>query len=939
MAKFQSTSAINRIESDLNSMQLTTYTGILQRNADNLFESLNSSKNFFVDQDFINKINKIYNDITIKQQDLINKENEIQHEKNIWEEEISKISWTWGKWSWGRLNQLQSKLSEIEKNLNHIKKTIPFISTRKKEYEGMIQEMNKFDINRDLPEMKSDKYETKADLMKPSESAKEYGLFNEEGNKIDMAKDLWIDITLADGKKENVKIKDLKINTTTGEIDVSKIRFEDRSGKPYTPKEWYEFTLYPGAIIPSGSINFIHSKPLKIVRGTIGSLDTQALREKQVNIYNKTGGNNIVQNAITANYDMLIARLEREAFFKGLEKADDPKFNKLTSEQKEDFYQAVRKSYWENTGIPKKWTGFWRAKDLGNINNFNKGVLSFLERITWEKHESNKPEFTKNETAYKNYIHNNLEDQIKKYFEWRLNKVFSENIDGNMYIKSQLTKYLTDIEKQKIDDDATHTNILHDITPEDEMKSRRRRSIDINERSYGIGRKDKNYLSFFEWSDSKVDIKDQTVNITTNNRPEDLNNEEPIKYDMSMEVRRQQILVNVKIGKQREIKLKGGSPEAIIKRILQCEEIKHGKVRAHVVYNTIKGLIKSAKQKDISLSYRDPNTGNMMVIKMDGDNIVLEQQDNQSNYWNTYKRNTTVLFDHQYFENTNTFDSYMWDDNRKLRVGIDKLMGHFNLAMNELYYQKRQATERRWMGLRRSHNTAQFPVSFRTSPIKKICNIRRNMNFGFTTSINSNGKTAAIELKKNRFTIQMAGLKKPITGKDLWKLLRYRVGGVRIFDGMERDICMGVYKNLIEKMRTNTKIARTSFGVKDPLTGKIYILDEEGKFWYITAEEAERRNPIKKRNAGKIIKKWMIMGGLLAWGVLTWGIISTWLLGLGIVNGVGLWTYVWDHRGKKFGVVKTLPEWMMMCDDSETREIMKNPFLMGRFIKAMNDKL
>jgi|GEM_PF-6250497 len=83
MAKFQSTSAINRIESDLNSMQLTTYTGILQRNADNLFESLNSSKNFFVDQDFINKINKIYNDITIKQQDLINKENEIQHEKNI----------------------------------------------------------------------------------------------------------------------------------------------------------------------------------------------------------------------------------------------------------------------------------------------------------------------------------------------------------------------------------------------------------------------------------------------------------------------------------------------------------------------------------------------------------------------------------------------------------------------------------------------------------------------------------------------------------------------------------------------------------------------------------------------------------------------------------------------------------------------------------------
>ncbi|MEI7918908.1 MAG: hypothetical protein WCH65_01480 [bacterium] len=44
----------------------------------------------------------------------------------------------------------------------------------------------------------------------------------------------------------------------------------------------------------------------------------------------------------------------------------------------------------------------------------------------------------------------------------------------------------------------------------------------------------------------------------------------------------------------------------MVRRILQCEDIQHGKVRAHVVYNVIKGFIKAAKQKDISLTYRDP---------------------------------------------------------------------------------------------------------------------------------------------------------------------------------------------------------------------------------------------------------------------------------------------------------------------------------------------
>ena len=208
------------------------------------------------------------------------------------------------------------------------------------------------------------------------------------------------------------------------------------------------------------------------------------------------------------------------------------------------------------------------------------GTQSFLEWITNDNHESNKPEFTINAEAYRAYIHNNLEDQIKKYFERRFDEVFSNNPDGNTYLKTQLTNYLTEIEHQRVDNDV-HQDIERDIDAVDVMENRRRHGI--------IGRRDVNYLRFFAGVDSKVEVKEQIVNITTNNRPEDLNNPEPVKYDMNMEVSgKQQILVNIKIDKQKEIKLKAGDPASMVRTILQCDAIQHGKVRAHVVYNVIK---------------------------------------------------------------------------------------------------------------------------------------------------------------------------------------------------------------------------------------------------------------------------------------------------------------------------------------------------------------
>jgi len=42
---------------------------------------------------------------------------------------------------------------------------------------------------------------------------------------------------------------------------------------------------------------------------------------------------------------------------------------------------------------------------------------------------------------------------------------------------------------------------------------------------------------------------------------------------------------------------------------------------------------------------------------------------------------------------------------------------------------------------------------------------------------------------------------------------------------------------------------------------------------------------------------------------------------------------------RQYGIVNNPPAGRTMCDESETREVMKNPFLMGRLIKTMNNRM
>jgi hypothetical protein len=189
-----------------------------------------------------------------------------------------------------------------------------------------------------------------------------------------------------------------------------------------------------------------------------------------------------------------------------------------------------------------------------------------------------------------------------------------------------------------------------DIRGNDRMRNRRRKILGLR-----IGRRDVNYMRFF--SGAKKDMGTQEVNITTNDRPEDLNNPQPEKYTLGLEISgKNAVSARIKIEGQEEFIRKAGNPTALIRNILNCSRIEHGKTRAHIAYNVIKGMIEMAKEKHINLTYRNPETNHNMVIRMDEKNIVLEDQDEITNYGpgRTNRRITQVLFDYQLFKNTNT---------------------------------------------------------------------------------------------------------------------------------------------------------------------------------------------------------------------------------------------------------------------------------------------
>ena len=614
-------------------------------------------------------------------------------------------------------------------------------------------------------------------------------------------------------------------------------------------------------------------------------------RQAEIDAYNSSVpglrvGTNIVENHLQSRFENEEAQIVRDAIARAVKKINSPVFDSLTDPQKEEFYDRIQR-----TGTLPDLThrvGTGGRRELSATLEHWCTYIAFRDWFADDSQSWNKDQnVTRTRNSYRQYFHDHFREESRKYFDSILDKELVK-LDNETYLKAQVNRYLVEIDANWRDNDDARSRLETPLARDDVSMEKRRR---WQARKWFRNRDD-NFMRFFSWSTKE--IKNQTVNISTTT-PMDPHNIWPINYDMKINVpENNKIWIDIKIQGQEEITLQSWDydPVTLARRILREPSIPTSKARVHMVYNLYKGLLQLAKEKNIKLEYFDSGSNAMREITLAPNwNIVL----NSVVYWTTapYARTSTTLFDEQIFQNNNQYERLLFRNN-SLEQWILGIARHFTYAMNRMDDTYRRSTKRAlWRGYRSSAR-ASLPTSFWTSPIRKIINMGNTTNFDFSTSVWETN----IELKWNTFTVTTPHCPKPIVSKDLWKILHKRVDKKRIFDWVERDIVEAVYSNLINKMRENSKVARTHFWVLDELTWHVYIIDNTGHFGRIN------RDALNWRNIFNFWwNDWVISEKVLRW---TWG--RPW--------------YAY-HR--------------LTAD--EEKELLKNPLLMQWFVKAMNRRM
>ena len=222
-------------------------------------------------------------------------------------------------------------------------------------------------------------------------------------------------------------------------------------------------------------------------------------------------------------------------------------------------------------------------------------------------------------------------------------------------------------------------------------------------------------------------------------------------------------------------------------------------------------------------------------------------------------------------------------ENWSFKKAISKLSRHFNMCMSNL---ERKYSE--WI------KDLKIKLGKRYSPIIQRFSSSK-YNFNFNKTINCRWKDIFIKFENNVFTVRMKVWDEDTIStfeeKNLWKLLNSKKWWVKVFEGMERDIIACFFRNIMKGFEAVDKIKNSYFWVKDD-SWNIYIRYPNGSFWCIYKEKL-KLNPIKWR------KEWLIN-----------------LKKLHKLSG---------------SVDKLTP--------SETEELLRDPLIMSRFIKAMNKRI
>jgi uncharacterized membrane protein len=79
------------------------------------------------------------------------------------------------------------------------------------------------------------------------------------------------------------------------------------------------------------------------------------------------------------------------------------------------------------------------------------------------------------------------------------------------------------------------------------------------------------------------------------------------------------------------------------------------------------------------------------------------------------------------------------------------------------------------------------------------------------------------------------------------------------------------------------------------------------------------------------------------WAAAATATVAWWawsiMLGAWAVSGFNMWQYLWRNANRKRWVVETPPQGRTICNESEKREVFKDPFLMSWIIRAMSERL
>ena len=867
------TSAANRyLRSTLSNLERTTTSWILKledivsHTAFELSREL-SDDNFFVDKDNIDTLQKIYDYMADDTTDawLLKK----------LEAEESWLTW----WTSATVKNAYNSLIRAAWKGNR--------NLREKECEKILDFAKKFDLDTELKDITDAVWRTTwwpiiLDLsgMTTAVPDPEYKLCDQNWNELKY--NAWSGAYQIRIGWKNVKITWIKVDEPNHRIEFENIKLDPADTDISSPIQLSVSAFY-GPSADTWNLKVVSNKTFSLKLNDSVILN-ETNRKIAINSYN-TAWWKVIENHLNNTFVTQEKKLLKDAIERLVSKWSTV-FSTLTNEQKDDFLNKMLDTDITTIpGIPSpaSWTGReWLAAVLESYNKYS----SFCKWFASEDRKRNKDwKNTKSKTAYNQFIHDHFRWEASNYFVSKLDECLQKNISTERFLKAKLSDYLVEAESNQIDNSVIRDNV-EDIFKNDDVRIRKDKWIwqwwkvlKIEP----IRKKDSNYMRFF--SKSSKEISDQTINLSTGQ----------VKYNMKLNVNENNKLwVEIKIDWKEPIIIQSWDydPATLARRILREPRIETSKARVHMVYNLYKWLLQIAKDKNIKLEYYEDWTPWKMheITLADNWNIIL----NTVEYWGTppYKKKSEPLFNEAIFKSTNQFDSL--SHNNSLEEWVYEIAKHFSYSMNRMHDSYRKSIKRGfWRWLQRWGKT-NLPTSFWSSPIRKILNINNVTNFDFSTNVGN----VRIELKNNTFIVNTPDSPVPITSKSLWKILNTRIKGKRIFDWIERDIVEAIYSNLIKKMRENSKVAHTHFGVMDEITWHVYVLDPSGHFWRINRDALNWKN---------IFNFWWD-SWIISEKIFRWSSSHPW------------YTY-------------------QRLSSTEEKELLKNPLLMQKLIKAMNRRM